>query len=185
MLGHVCAFHAPQDSDAVGFAAIRGHGSAKGVPSACLSLNFLEKRASNGRWVEDKQNPHRRMVMEGRMGYWELLVRLNGAEARWEVIGPYEESLANLQADDAKAGVLEGLTKGQRETLEYVGSVDAEGKGVTAAMVANAKSKAEHGRDATAAEVQVIRKQLNALHKDGLLSKTKTGNSDLFSYRGG
>ena len=119
------------------------------------------------------------------MGYWELLVRLHGAEARWEVIGPYEESLANLQADDAKAGVLEGLTKGQRETLEYVGSVDAEGKGVTAAMVANAKSKAEHGRDATAAEVQVIRKQLNALHKDGLLSKTKTGNSDLFSYRGG
>ena len=24
VLGHVCAFHAPQDSDAVGFAAIRG-----------------------------------------------------------------------------------------------------------------------------------------------------------------
>ena len=98
MLGHVCAFHAPQDSDAVGFAAIRGHGSAKGVPSACLSLNFLGKRASNGRWVADKENPHRRMVMEGRMGYWELLVRLHGAEARWEVIGPYEEALANLQA---------------------------------------------------------------------------------------
>ena len=185
LLGHVCAFHAPQDGDAVGFAAIRGHGSAKGVPSACLSLNFLEKRAPNGRWVEDKQNPHRRMVMEGRMGYWELLVRLNGAEARWKVIGPYEESLANLQADDAKAGVLEGLTQGQRMTLEYVGSVDADGKGVTAAMVANAKSKAEHGRDAIPAEVQVTRKQLKALHKDGLLSKVKTGNSDLFSYRGG
>ena len=52
-------------------------------------------------------------------------------------------------------------------------------------MVANAKSNAEHGRDATAAEVQVSRKQLKALHQDGLLSKTKTGNSDLFSYRGG
>ena len=185
LLGHVCAFHAPQDSDAVGFAAIRGHGSAKGVPSACLSLHFLEKRASNGRWVEDKENPHRRMVMEGRMGYWELLVRLSGAEARWEVIGPYEESLANLQADDAKAGVLEGLTQGQRMTLEYVGSVDAESKGVTATMVANAKSNAEHGRAATPAEIQVSRKQLNALHKDGLVSKAKTGNSDLFSFRGG
>jgi hypothetical protein len=185
LLGHVCAFHAPQDSDAVGFAAIRGHGSAKGVPSACLSLHFLEKRSPNGRWVEDKENPHRRMVMEGRMGYWELLVRLSGAEARWEVIGPYEESLANLQADSSKAEVLERLTQGQRETLEYVGCADAEGKGVTAAMVANAKSNAEHGRDATPAEIQVSRKQLKALQKDGLLSKTKTGNSDLFSFRGG
>ena len=80
---------------------------------------------------------------------------------------------------------MEGLTTGQRVTLEYVGSVDAEGKGVTATMVANAKSNAEHGRDATAAEIQVSRKQLKALHQDGLLSKTKTGNSDLFSYRGG
>jgi hypothetical protein len=185
LLGHVCAFHAPQDSDAVGFAAIRGHGSAKGVPSACLSLHFLEKRSPNGRWVEDKENPHRRMVMEGRMGYWELLVRLSGAEARWEVIGPYEESLANLQADSSKAEALERLTQGQRETLEYVGCADAEGKGVTAAMVANAKSNAEHGRDATPAEIQVSRKQLKALQKDGLLSKTKTGNSDLFSFRGG
>ena len=185
LLGHVCAFHAPQDSDAVGFAAIRGHGSAKGVPSACLSLHFLEKRSPNGRWVEDKENPHRRMVMEGRMGYWELLVRLSGAEARWEVIGPYEESLANLQADSSKAEVLERLTQGQRETLEYVGCADAEGKGVTAAMVANAKSNAEHGRDATPAEIQVSRKQLKALQKDGVLSKTKTGNSDLFSFRGG
>lgn len=183
--GHVCAFHAPQDSDAVGFAAIRGHGSAKGVPSACLSLNFLEKKAPNGRWVEDKKNPHRRMVMEGRMGCWELLVRLNGAEARWEVVGPYEEALANLQADASKAGVLVGLTKGQRETLEYVGSADAEGKGVTAAMVANAKSNAEHERDAKPSEIQVSRKQLKALQSDGLLSKTKTGNSDLFFYRGG
>ena len=125
------------------------------------------------------------MVMEGRMGYWELLVRLIGAEARWEVVGPFEESLANLQADDSKTAVLEGLTKGQRETLEYVGSADAEGKGVTAAMVANAKSNSEHGRDANPSEIQVSRKQLNALQKDGLLSKTKTGNSDLFSFRGG
>ena len=74
----------------------------------CRSLNFLEKRASNGRWVEDKENPPRRIVMEGRMGYWELLVRLHGAEARWEVIGPYEESLANLQADDSKRGFWRG-----------------------------------------------------------------------------
>ena len=48
-------------------------------------------------------------------------------------------------------------------------------------MVANVK----HGRDATPAEIQVSRKQLNALHQDDLLNKAKTGNSDLFSYRGG
>ena len=51
------------------------------------------------------------MVMEGRMGYWELLVRLHGVEARWEVIGPYEESLANLQADDSKAEKIDSLTE--------------------------------------------------------------------------
>ena len=60
------------------------------------------------------------MVMEGRMGYWELLVRLNGAEARWEVIGPYEESLANLQADDSKAEKIDSLTEGQKQSLEWV-----------------------------------------------------------------
>ena len=48
-----------------------------------------------------------------------------------------------------------------------------------------ADGHAEHGRNATAAEIQVSRKRLKALHQDGLLSKTKTGNSDLFSYRGG
>ena len=119
------------------------------------------------------------------MCYWELLVRLHGAEARWEVVGPFEESLANLQADASKAKVLEGLTEGQRKTLEYAGSVDEAGKGFTAAMVANAKSKAEHDRDATPAEIQVSRKQLQALHKDKLLSKTKTGKGDLFFFRGG
>ena len=186
VLGHVCAFHAPQDSDAVGFAAIRGHGSAKGVPSACLSLNFLEKRASNGRWVEDKQNPHRRMVMEGRMGYWELLVRLNGAEARWEVIGPYEESLANLQADDSKAEKIDSLTEGQKQSLEWVAGamgIWKDPRGVTAAQVANAKLQAAN-RIATSAEVQTTRKQLLALHKLQLLTKQKVSNADYFSIRG-
>ena len=186
VLGHVCAFHAPQDSDAVGFAAIRGHGSAKGVPSACLSLNFLEKRASNGRWVEDKQNPHRRMVMEGRMGYWELLVRLNGAEARWEVIGPYEESLANLQADDSKAEKIDSLTEGQKQSLEWVAGamgIWKDPRGVTAAQVANAKLQAAN-RIATSAEIQTTRKQLLALHKLQLLTKQKVSNADYFSIRG-
>ena len=184
--GDAAAFHAPQDGDAVGFAAIRGHGSAKGVPSACLSLNFLEKRAPNGRWVEDKQNPHRRMVMEGRMGYWELLVRLNGAEARWEVIGPYEESLANLQADDSKAEKIDSLTEGQKQSLEWVAGamgIWKDPRGVTAAQVANAKLQAAN-RIATSAEVQTTRKQLLALHKLQLLTKQKVSNADYFSIRG-
>jgi hypothetical protein len=184
--GHVCAFHSPQDSDAVGFAAIRGHGSAKGVPSACLSLHFLEKRAPNGRWVEDKDNPHRRMVMEGRMGYWELLVRLNGAEARWEVVGPFEEALANLQADESKAEKIDSLTEGQKQTLELVASamgIWKDPRGVTAAQVANAKLQGAN-RLASTAEVQTTRKQLVALNKFQLLSKQKVANANYFSIRG-
>lgn len=184
--GHICAFHSPQDGNLVGAAAMRGHGSAKAVPSAIISLHFLEKRSPNGKWGEDKKNPHRRMVMEGRMGYWDLLVRLHGAEARWEVIGPFEKSLANLQADASKAETIKHLTEGQKKTLEWVGGAMGlwkDPRGVTAAQVANAMLK-ESNRAASPGEVQTTRKQLNALHERQLLTKQKVSNVDYFRFRG-
>ena len=77
-----------------------------------MSLHFLEKRGPNGKWIEDNDNPYRRMVMEGRVGYFDLLVRLHGAEARWELVGPFEKSLANLQADATKTKRVEGRPAG-------------------------------------------------------------------------
>ena len=183
--GHICAFHSPQDGNLVGAAAMRGHGSAKAVPSAIISLHFLEKRSPNGKWGEDKKNPHRRMVMEGRMGYWDLLVRLHGAEARWEVIGPFEKSLANLQADASKAETIKHLTEGQKKTLEWVGGAMGlwkDPRGVTAAQVANAMLK-ESNRAASPGEVQTTSKQLNALHERQLLTKQKVSNVDYFRFR--
>ena len=160
VMGHLCTFHSPQNGG-VGSAAMRGHGSAKGVPSATISLHFLEKRGPNGKWIEDKDNPHRRMVMEGRMGYFDLLVRLHGAEARWELVGPFEKSLANLQADATKAKTVESLTEGQRETLEWVaGAMGMSGnpsQGVTVSQVANSQFQ-DYNRPATAAERNVISK---------------------------
>ena len=173
--GHLCTFHSPQNGG-VGSAAMRGHGSAKGVPSATISLHFLEKRGPNGKWIEDKDNPHRRMVMEGRMGYFDLLVRLHGAEARWELVGPFEKSLANLQADATKAKTVESLTEGQRETLEWVagamGMFGNPSQGVTVSQVANAQFQ-DDNRLATAAERSVISKQLERLYSEGLLSRSK------------
>ena len=184
--GHLCTFHSPQNGG-VGSAAMRGHGSAKGVPSATISLHFLEKRGPNGKWIEDKDNPHRRMVMEGRMGYFDLLVRLHGAEARWELVGPFEKSLANLQADVTKAKTVESLTEGQRETLEWVaGAMGMSGnpsQGVTVSQVANAQFQ-DDNRPATAAERSVISKQLERLYSEGLLSRSKVRGVWQYLHRG-
>ena len=109
-----------------------------------------------------------------------------GAEARWEVVGPYEEALANLQADGSKAETIDSLTEGQKQSLEWVAGAMGlwkDPRGVTAAQVANAKLKAAN-RSATTAEVQTTRKQLLALHKLQLLSKQKVSHADYFSIRG-
>ena len=184
--GHLCTFHSPQNGG-VGSAAMRGHGSAKGVPSATISLHFLEKRGPNGKWIEDKDNPHRRMVMEGRMGYFDLLVRLHGAEARWELVGPFDKSLANLQADANKAKTVESLTEGQRQTLEWVaGAMGMSGnpsQGVTVSEVANAQFQ-DDNRPATAAERSVISKQLERLYSEGLLSRSKLRGVWHYLHRG-
>ena len=120
------------------------------------------------------------------MGYFDLLVRLHGAEARWELVGPFEKSLANIQADRSKAQTIECLTEGQKQSLEWVAGamgIWKDPRGVTAAQVANAKLQGAN-RIATAAEVQTTRKQLLALHKLQLLTKQKVSNADYFSIRG-
>ena len=161
--------------------------TGKYVTAPAICLHFLEKRGPNGKWIEDKDNPHRRMVIQGRMGYFDLLVRLHGAEARWELVGPFEKSLANLQADATKAKTVESLTEGQRETLEWVaGAMGMSGnpsQGVTVSQVANAQFQ-DDNRPATAAERSVISKQLERLYSEGLLSRSKVRGVWHYLHRG-
>lgn len=185
---HICAFHSPQETGPVGVAAMRGHGSAKGVPSATVSLHFLEHKcpSGSGKWVADKENPHRRMVTEGRLPYSDLLVRLDAAAGTWSVIGKFQKALAELQADDRKGDLLRSLTDGQRETLEWVGGAVSTWKqpdGATALQVASCK--VQHlDRSPTDSEIENTRKQLNALTKLGLLSATQKSRVTRYSYRG-
>ena len=185
---HILAFHSPKETGLTGVNAIRGHSSAAGVPSAVISLHFLERRdpSGNGKWVADKENNHRRMVVEGRAPYRDLLVQLHGESGQWEVIGDYIPALAELQSDDKKGAAIKSLTDGQRVTLEWV--VGAMGiwkdpSGVTAQQVANAKCQ-HLNREATKSEVEQTRKQLKALHREQLLSETKKGATTKFSPRG-
>jgi hypothetical protein len=184
---HICAFHSPQETGAVGVAAMRGHGSAKGVPSATISLHFLEHKdpSGSGKWVADKENPHRRMVTEGRLPYSDMLVRLDAAAGTWTIVGKFQKALAELQSDDRKEGIIDSLTSGQRETLEWVGSAIGLWKdpsGVTALQVATCKTQ-QPGRQPTKAEVEQTRAQLHALVKKQLLSETKKGVVTKYSVR--
>jgi hypothetical protein len=183
---HICAFHSPQDRDKLGIEAIRGHGSAKGVPSNGISLHFIDKKdPRTGRWVPDKETPYRRMVIEGRMPYRDLLVELDGAAGTWKVIGNFEQSLAELQTTEGKDQIIKDLTEGQRETLEWVGSANGIWKsphGVTVRQVA--ACKVQHlNRQPTDSEVECTRKQLKACVRDTLLSENKVGRESFFSYR--
>jgi hypothetical protein len=184
---HICAFHSPQETGPVGVAAMRGHGSAKGVVSSTISLHFLEHKcpSGSGKWVADKENPHRRMVTEGRLPYTDLLVKLDGAAGTWTVIGKFQQALAELQSDDRKGEVVDSLTTGQRETLEWVGAaigVWKDPSGVTAHQVA--VCKVQHlNRQPTRSEVEQTRTQLRALVKKQLLSETQKGSVTKYSYR--
>ena len=181
---HVCSFHSPQETGPVGVAAMRGHGSAKGVPSAVISLHFLERKdPATGKWVADKENPHRRMVTEGRLPFADLLVHLDGATGVWKVLGEFQKGLAALTADDRKASQLERLTEDQRQTLEWVGSASGtwrHPKGVTVAQVARLKAAPDEPSHALK---ETVRKQLNACHRRGLLTKSKVGTTDYFAFQ--
>ncbi len=181
---HVCLFHSPKESGPVGINAIRGHGSAGGCVSGTISLHFLEKKdPQTGKFVADKENSHRRMVYEGRGPYIDLLIRGDWEKGTFNVLGNFQQKLGELTSDDRKASTLDGLTAGQKETLEWVGAAAGlwkERNGVTASQVASAKT---HPRKPTPSEVETTRKQINALVKLELLTATANTTPTRYAYR--
>ena len=181
---HICLFHSSKETGLLGIQAIRGHSSAGGAVSGAISMHFLEKKdPQTGKWGADKDNPHRRMVFEGRGPYVDLLIRGDWERGTFQVLGNYQKQLGELTADERKASTIDRLTEGQRVTLEWVGTAQGIWKdirGVSAAEVANAKNQP---RKATDSETETTRKQLDALVRAGLLSKSRHGQTNRYSYR--
>ena len=181
---HICLFHSSKETGPVGINAIRGHSSAGGCVSGVISMHFLEKKdPQTGKWGADKDNPHRRMVFEGRGPYVDLLIRGDWERGTFQVLGNYQKQLGELTADDRKASTIDRLTEGQRVTLEWVGTAQGiwkDPRGVSAVQVAGAMT---NPRQATKSERETTRKQLDALVKAGLLSKSKHGPTNRYSYR--
>ena len=123
------------------------------------------------------------MVFEGRGPYVDLLIRGDSERGTFQVLGNYQKQLGELTADERKASTIDGLTDGQRETLEWVGTAEGlwkEVHGVSAGQVANAMT---HPRQASRSVLETTRKRLDALAKAGLLSKSRHGPSNRYSYR--
>ncbi len=183
---HVCLFHSPKETGPVGINAIRGHGSAGGAVSGCISMHFLEKKdPQTGKWVADKENPHRRMVYEGRGPYIDLLIRGDWENGTFNVLGNFQQKLGELTADDRKASTIDELTPGQRETLEFLAGacgIWKDPNGATAQQVA--ACRVQHlNREPTPSEVESTRRQLNALVKEQLASQTKKGQTFKYTIR--
>jgi hypothetical protein len=184
---HICLFHSPKETGPVGINAIRGHGSAGGAVSGCISLHYLEKKdPQTGRIVADKMNPHRRMVYEGRGPFIDLLIRGDWPEGLFEVIGPFEEKLGRLLADQNKQAAIAKLTKGQTETLTAIPTAvraSGESGGATVQQVAQAKV-GKDDRMPTSSEIESTRKQLSSLAKNGLLKSTTQNGPIRYALKG-
>ncbi len=177
---HVCLFHSPKDTGPIGIQAIRGHGSAGGAVSACISLHFMEKRCPMKKvWIADKENPHRRMVVEGRAPFQDLLIRGDFERGTFEVVGDYQKAVAELLVDEMQAEKVEGLTEEQRRVLEALGGIN-QPKGAAVRQIASAV----HGTDpCTRAQTELIRKQCKAMVRRGLLRETDSCGMSLFAIR--
>ncbi len=182
---HICAFHSSADTSQVGIAAIRGHGSAKGVPSAGISLHFLQtKDPQTGKRIADKDNPHRRMVVEGRGPYQDLLIRGDWPQGTFKVLGEFQKELASLTADDRKAAVIDGLTEQQRKAIELVSAACSMGKspkGATAIEVASLECGDKSQPDNSA--IESMRQRLKSLVRKDILRSSKDGRSERFQIR--
>ncbi|MEB3353266.1 MAG: hypothetical protein VKM34_03405 [Cyanobacteriota bacterium] len=163
---HLCLFHSAKETGPIGIQAIRGHGSAGGAVSACISLHFMEKRCPLRKvWIADKENPHRRMVVEGRAPFHDLLIRGDFERGTFEVVGEYQRAMAELLADERQAEEVEGLTEGQRRVLEAIGGLGGS-QGGNPRQIAGII----HDTDEPAkAQVELVRKQCNSMVKKGLL----------------
>ena len=170
----------------MGINAIRGHGSAGGCVSGTISLHFLEKKdPQTNKFVADKENPHRRMVYEGRGPYIDLLIRGDWENGTFNVLGNFQQKLGELLADDRKASTIDELTPGQRQTLEFLAGacgIWKDPNGATAQQVA--ACRVQHlNREPTSSEVESTRRQLNALVKEHLASQTKKGQTFKYTIR--
>lgn len=167
---HLCLFHSAKETGPVGINAIRGHSSAGGAVSACISLHFLERKcpSGSGRWVADKENPHRRMVVEGRAPFRDLLVKLDAPAGTWELMGDFSKAIAALTADDHKAGTLERLTDAQREVLDALAGLRAP-NGATVKQVAHALHETPNRT-----QINKAKTRLDALVKAELVSKSSS-----------
>jgi len=169
---HLCCFHSPKETGLTGVNAIRGHSSAAGVPSAVVSLHFLERKdpSGNGKWVADKDNPYRRMVVEGRAPYRDLLVKLDGEAGVWTCHGDYSSGLSQL-AQGEQVQELPSLTANQRGVLDAIGRKP----GLTVQQVAFEWKQ----REATKSENELCRKTIKSLMKKRMISErpTKGGNT--------
>ena len=179
---HVCLFHSAKDTGPIGIQAIRGHGSAGGAVSACISLHFMEKRCPMKKvWIADKDNPHRRMVVEGRAPFQDLLIRGDFERGTFEVVGEYQKAIAELLADERQAETVQGLTEEQRQVLEAIGGLP-EPQGGNPRQIAVI---VHHTENPSRSQVSVIRKQCLALVKRGLLRSKEVSGMTLFSIRPG
>lgn len=179
---HLCLFHSSKVIGPVGIGAIRGHSSTGGAVSACISLHLMERKCpQTGRWVEDKDNPHRRMVVEGRGAYQDLLIRGDWEAGTIEVVGEYHRAIAEIVADDRKAAAVDGLTPEQREVLEAIGGAN-DPNGVTVRRIA----EIVHGTDAPSkAAIATIRKQCESMRRKELLGEGWYAGSTVYRAKVG
>jgi hypothetical protein len=179
---HICLFHSPKDTGPNGIQAIRGHGSAGGAVSACISLHFMEKRCPMKKiWIADKDNPHRRMVVEGRAPFQDLLIRGDWAAGTFKVIGEYQKAIAQLLADEGKARAVDGLTDAHRQVLEVIGGTS----GVDGATLLQIAQGVHGTSEPTHSQKETIRHQCLAMVKDGLLRKRDLHGRTFFSVAPG
>lgn len=178
---HVCLFHSPKDTGPIGIQAIRGHGSAGGAVSACISLHFMEKRCPLKKvWIADKENPHRRMVVEGRAPFQDLLIRGDFERGTFEVVGDYQKAIAELLADEKQAQKVGGLTEEQRQVLEAMGGLN-DPKGSSIRDIA----KAVHGSDdPPKSRITTVRKQCQSMARDGLIREDNRYGITLYAIKG-
>jgi hypothetical protein len=179
---HICLFHSPKDTGPNGIQAIRGHGSAGGAVSACISLHFMEKRCPMKKiWIADKDNPHRRMVVEGRAPFQDLLIRGDWADGTFKVIGEYQKAIAELLADEGKAQALDGLTDARRQVVEVIGGTS----GVDGATLLQIAQGVHGTSEPTHRQKETIRHQCLAMVKHGLLRRKDLHGRTFFSIAPG
>ena len=173
---HLCCFHSPKETGLTGVNAIRGHSSAAGVPSAVISLHFLEKKdpSGNGKWVADKDNPYRRMVVEGRAPYRDLLVKLDGEAGVWTCHGDYSSGLSQL-AQGEQVQELPSLTANQRGVLDAI----CRKPGLTVQQVAYEWKQ----REPTKGDIEQCRKAIKSLIKKRIISERPSKGGNTYAVR--